>query len=87
MVGDIAMFPYTQQDNKPVRIEHWDVAINHGRSVANHIVKGGVHEGNTLPPKPPFYHTDDRLHIHGVFLVCAGHTDEILGDYCHRRLR
>lgn len=44
-VGDIATFPYVQQDNKPLRIEHWDVAINHGRSVANHIVKGDAFEG------------------------------------------
>jgi Reductase C-terminal len=43
--GDIATFPYFQQGGKPLRIEHWDVAINHGRSVANHIVKGDSFEG------------------------------------------
>jgi hypothetical protein len=47
-IGDIATFPYVQQDNKPLRIEHWDVAINHGRSVANHIVKGDSFEGGSL---------------------------------------
>src|ERR1700738_3507383 len=47
MVGDIATFPYSQQGGKPVRIEHWDVAINHGRSAANHIVKGDIFEGYT----------------------------------------
>jgi hypothetical protein len=47
-IGDIATFPYVQQDNKPLRIEHWDVAINHGRSVANHIVKGDSFEGSSL---------------------------------------
>lgn len=54
MVGDIATFPYVQQNNKPLRIEHWDVAINHGRSVANHIVKGDSFEGISCgrPPKP-----------------------------------
>jgi len=45
--GDIATFPYVQQGGKDVRIEHWDVAINHGRSVANHIVKGDAFEGYT----------------------------------------
>ena len=39
IVGDIATFPYAQQGGKDIRIEHWDVAINHGRTVANHIVK------------------------------------------------
>lgn len=47
--GDIATFPYAQQSNKPLRIEHWDVAINHGRSVANHIVKGDTFEGSLNP--------------------------------------
>jgi NADPH-dependent 2,4-dienoyl-CoA reductase/sulfur reductase-like enzyme len=46
--GDIATFPYVQQGGKDVRIEHWDVAINHGRSVANHIVKGDAHQGSSL---------------------------------------
>jgi len=45
--GDIARFPYPQQDNKPLRVEHWDVAINTGRTVANHIVKGDSFEGYT----------------------------------------
>jgi hypothetical protein len=55
IIGDIATFPYVQQSNKPLRIEHWDVAINHGRSVANHIVKGDLFEGITpaLPPPIP----------------------------------
>jgi NADH dehydrogenase FAD-containing subunit len=47
--GDIATFPYVQQSNKLLRIEHWDVAINHGRSVANHIVKGDIFEGTPNP--------------------------------------
>lgn len=45
--GDIATFPYVQQGGKDLRIEHWDVAMNHGRVVANHIVKGDSHEGYT----------------------------------------
>ena len=46
-LGDIATFPYSQQNDKPLRIEHWDVAINHGRVVANHIVKGDSFEGSS----------------------------------------
>ena len=42
------MFPYAQQGGKDIRIEHWDVAINHGRAVANHIVKGDSFEGSTF---------------------------------------
>ena len=45
MIGDIATFPYAQQGGKYVRIEHWDVAINHGRAVANHIMRGESFEG------------------------------------------
>ena len=45
ILGDIALFPYAQQGGKDIRIEHWDVAINHGRAVANHIVKGDSFEG------------------------------------------
>lgn len=35
-IGDIAHFPYTGPGStgKPIRIEHWDVAQNHGRAVA-----------------------------------------------------
>lgn len=38
-VGDIAHFPYTGPGatGKPIRIEHWDVAMNHGRSVARSL--------------------------------------------------
>jgi NAD(P)H-nitrite reductase large subunit len=46
-LGDIATFPYSQQGGKDIRIEHWDVAINHGRTVANHIVKGDSYEGSS----------------------------------------
>jgi apoptosis-inducing factor 3 len=48
ITGDIAVFPYVQQDNKDIRIEHWDVAVNHGRAVANHILKGDSFEGPPL---------------------------------------
>lgn len=39
-IGDIATYPYYGPggDGKPVRIEHWDVAQNAGRSAASHIV-------------------------------------------------
>lgn len=38
-IGDIATYPYHGPggDGKPVRIEHWNVAQNSGRSVASHI--------------------------------------------------
>ncbi|KAI9710031.1 MAG: hypothetical protein M1828_002334 [Chrysothrix sp. TS-e1954] len=36
-VGDIATYPYK---GVPVRIEHWNVALNSGRSVAQTIAKG-----------------------------------------------
>lgn len=37
--GDIAHFPYTGPgaEGKPIRIEHWDVAQNHGRTIAKNI--------------------------------------------------
>ncbi|KHN95254.1 Pyridine nucleotide-disulfide oxidoreductase, FAD/NAD(P)-binding domain protein [Metarhizium album ARSEF 1941] len=39
-IGDIATHPYSGPggEGKPVRIEHWNVAQNSGRHVANHIV-------------------------------------------------
>jgi len=40
-VGDIAQFPYTGHTGgahgQPLRIEHWNVAMNHGRTAALHI--------------------------------------------------
>ncbi|KAK4555811.1 Apoptosis-inducing factor 1 [Recurvomyces mirabilis] len=41
-IGDIATYPYNGPggNGKPVRIEHWDVAQNMGRSVASTIAKG-----------------------------------------------
>ncbi len=42
-IGDIATYPYHGPggDGKPVRIEHWDVAQNAGRSVAHTINNPG----------------------------------------------
>jgi NADPH-dependent 2,4-dienoyl-CoA reductase/sulfur reductase-like enzyme/nitrite reductase/ring-hydroxylating ferredoxin subunit len=42
-IGDIATYPYHGPggNGKPVRIEHWDVAQNAGRSVANSINNPG----------------------------------------------
>ncbi|GAM84295.1 hypothetical protein ANO11243_022890 [Dothideomycetidae sp. 11243] len=41
-IGDIATYPYYGPGGggKPVRIEHWDVAQNAGRTVAHHMTKG-----------------------------------------------
>lgn len=42
-VGDIATYPYNgpSGNNSPVRIEHWNVAQNMGRSVGEQIAKPG----------------------------------------------
>ncbi|ORY16606.1 hypothetical protein BCR34DRAFT_584269 [Clohesyomyces aquaticus] len=47
-IGDIATYPYHGPggDGNPVRIEHWNVAQNAGRSVANTIANPGA------KPKP-----------------------------------
>jgi NADPH-dependent 2,4-dienoyl-CoA reductase/sulfur reductase-like enzyme len=47
-IGDISTFPYHGPggNGKPLRIEHWNVASNQGRSVATTI--------NGLPKKPGF---------------------------------
>ena len=41
-IGDIATYPYHGPggNGSPIRIEHWDVAQNMGRSVANTIITG-----------------------------------------------
>jgi len=41
-IGDIATYPYNGPggNGTPIRIEHWDVAQNMGRSVANTIISG-----------------------------------------------
>ncbi len=47
-IGDIATYPYhgPEGNGRPIRIEHWNVAQNAGRSVANSIAHPGA------PPKP-----------------------------------
>lgn len=42
-IGDIATYPYHGPggNGSPIRIEHWNVAQNAGRSVANSIAHGG----------------------------------------------
>ncbi|OCK88738.1 uncharacterized protein K441DRAFT_668554 [Cenococcum geophilum 1.58] len=47
-IGDIATYPYYGPggDGKPIRIEHWNVAQNSGRAVANAITNPGA------KPKP-----------------------------------
>ena len=37
--GDIAMFPSPFGHGDPVRIEHWQIALNHGRVAAMNILK------------------------------------------------
>ena len=83
ILGDIATFPYPQQDGKDLRIEHWDVAINHGRTVANHIVKGDEFEGTFLFCYQP---CNARLHFHGVLLVRARSSDALLWHHRYSRI-
>jgi NADPH-dependent 2,4-dienoyl-CoA reductase/sulfur reductase-like enzyme/nitrite reductase/ring-hydroxylating ferredoxin subunit len=48
--GDIAQFPYTGPgaEGKPIRIEHWDVAQNHGRAIAKTLA-GKKEEFKNVP--------------------------------------
>jgi len=50
-IGDIATYPYHGPggDGKPVRIEHWNVAQNAGRSVANSIAHPGAEAKPFIP--------------------------------------
>ncbi|KPM44533.1 Apoptosis-inducing factor 1 [Neonectria ditissima] len=50
-IGDIATFPYhgPGSDGKFVRIEHWNVAQQSGRSVASHIVNPSVGVEHFIP--------------------------------------
>lgn len=50
-VGDIATYPYRGPggEGKHTRIEHWNVAQNAGRSVANHIIDGATKQEVFIP--------------------------------------
>ncbi|KAF6807141.1 hypothetical protein CPLU01_15830 [Colletotrichum plurivorum] len=50
-VGDIATFPYHGPggDGRYTRIEHWNVAQNAGRAVANHIINAAVDQTRFIP--------------------------------------
>lgn len=50
-IGDIATYPYRGPggDGKHTRIEHWDVAQNAGRTVANHIINGAAKQEVCIP--------------------------------------
>lgn len=45
-LGDIARYPYLFDNNTPVRIEHWNVAINSGRAVGRLIAGPASNAGN-----------------------------------------
>jgi len=72
-IGDIATYPYHGPggNGKPVRIEHWNVAQNMGRSVANTIINPGS------KPKPfiPIFWS-----ALGSQLRYCGHTPEGFDD-------
>ena len=44
--GDIAAYPW---DNGVVRIEHWNVACNHGRDIGRTIASGRLHPHRHIP--------------------------------------
>ncbi|KZV96051.1 rhodocoxin reductase [Exidia glandulosa HHB12029] len=46
-VGDIAKYPYVFLDDAPVRIEHWNVALNAGRAVGRLLAGPSSNAGNT----------------------------------------
>jgi len=50
-IGDIATYPYHGPggNGKPVRIEHWNVAQNSGRSVAAHIIDSNARPKPFIP--------------------------------------
>lgn len=50
-IGDIATYPYYGPggDGKPIRIEHWNVAQNSGRAVANAITNPGAKPEPFIP--------------------------------------
>ncbi|KAF2170119.1 hypothetical protein M409DRAFT_19725 [Zasmidium cellare ATCC 36951] len=72
-IGDIATYPYHGPggNGKPVRIEHWNVAQNAGRSVANSINNPG---SKPKPFIPVFW---SAL---GAQLRYCGHTPEGFDD-------
>lgn len=72
-IGDIATYPYHGPggNGKPVRIEHWNVAQNAGRSVANSINNPGA------KPKPFIPVFWSAL---GAQLRYCGHTPEGFDD-------
>merc|ERR1712072_1151970 len=72
-IGDIATYPYhgPGSNGQPVRIEHWNVAQNMGRSVAQTINKPGS-KPKTLYPR---------------VLVGDGLAATVLRQHGHERLR
>jgi NADPH-dependent 2,4-dienoyl-CoA reductase/sulfur reductase-like enzyme len=66
-IGDIATHPYRGPggDGKPVRIEHWNVAQNSGRSVASHILN---------PERVPEFYTPVFWSALGAQLRYCGNT-------------
>ncbi|QIW97001.1 hypothetical protein AMS68_002519 [Peltaster fructicola] len=72
-IGDIATFPYSGPggNGKPVRIEHWDVAQNAGRSVARTIAK---------PSSPVKHDIPVFWSAMGAQLRYCGHTPDGYDD-------
>jgi len=73
-VGDIAQFPYTghsgSANGQPIRIEHWNVAMNHGRTAALHISGKGQPFTNV-----PIFWSAQRLQLRYCGNTKEGYDD------------
>ena len=76
-IGDIATYPYhgPNGNGAPVRIEHWNVAQNQGRSVANSIA-----HPNAAKPKPfiPVFWSAVGSQLRYCGATVGGYDDVIL---------
>ncbi len=65
--GDVAQFPW---DGKPIRVEHWQVAVRHGQAVARSIL--GLPRRGASRDVPFFWSQH-----HDVTLGYVGHADRV----------
>ncbi|ODQ53367.1 FAD/NAD(P)-binding domain-containing protein [Saitoella complicata NRRL Y-17804] len=84
-IGDIAAFPYIGHTGKakgdPIRIEHWDVAMNHGRTVARHISSPFSKE---FPEPKPFTNVPYFWSAQGVQVRYCGNTQGGFDDIVYQ---
>jgi NADPH-dependent 2,4-dienoyl-CoA reductase/sulfur reductase-like enzyme len=77
-IGDIATYPYHGPggNGSPIRIEHWNVAQNQGRSVANSI----AHPGAKPKPFIPVFWSALGSQLRYCGNTVGGYDDVIIGD-------